>query len=513
MNTSKMKLVLCVAWFVGLPAFPLHAADLGSRDATMWLGEEWSLENPSYDGNPFDVIAQVTFSHTGSDQARTTEMFYAGDDTWKFRFTGTRLGEWRFTTTSDDPELNGRSGTIMVRPNPDPKIRGFLTHKGNRFAIQTGEDAHLEAYRFNVYMNRTRFTGAIIGLPDEADDFLAFLRDAQQHGFETVFVHVVNNWFRYGALKYSEHDSDSPALKTFAALETAIRTAHRQGCRVHIWAWGDESRKWTPIGVGGINGPADRRLQRYIAARLGPLPGWSMGYGFDLHEWTKGSQLDDWSNYLHEHMGWDHLLCARGHKLPDRANNMNSYDGFGRGVELTTTSHGPRDYHEIVEDLDADPDRPHFYEERHSYLREGFRLDMDGTRRLLWWQTMAGGMGGFYGFYPDSPHPYPSPEQMRCVRDFWRGRFLLDMVRANELTDGLCLKTPDNTKFVFYKENTDTIRVDLSAAATPLKAVAVDTTKEYHEIDLGSLRPAKQTIKLPAMSDWAIAVGKFRHQE
>ena len=83
------------------------------------------------------------------------------------------------------------------------------------------------------------------------------------------------------------------------------------------------------------------------------------------------------------------------------------------------------------------------------------------------------------------------------------------MVRANELTDGLCLKTPDNTKYVFYKEDADTIRVDLSAAAAPLIAVAVDTTREYREIDLGSLRPAKQTIKLPATSDWAVAVGEF----
>ena len=513
MNTRDMKLVLCIAWFVGLLPFPLHAADLGPREATMWLCEEWSLENPSFEGNPFDVIARVTFSHTGSDQTRTTEMFYASDHTWKFRFTGTQPGEWRFTTLSNDPELNGHRGTIAVRPNPDRMIKGFLTHKGNRFAIQTGEDAHLEAYRFNVYMNRPQFTGAIIGLPDEADEFQAYLDDAKQHGFDTVFVQVVNNWFRHGVLKHNEHDSDSPDPRTFEALEAAIIAAHSQGCRVHIWAWGDESRKWTPIGVGGINGPADRRLQRHIAARLGPLPGWSMGYGFDLHEWTKGSQLDDWSDYLHEHMGWDHLLCARGHRLPNRANNMNSYDGFGRGVELTTTSHGPRDYHEIVEDLDTDLDRPHFYEERHSYLRKGFQLDMDGTRRLLWWQTVAGGMGGFYGFYPDSPHPYPSPEQMRCVRDFWRDRFLLDMVRANELTDCLCLKTPDNTKYVFYKEDADTIRVDLSAAAAPLKAVAVDTTKEHREIGLGSLRPAKQTIRLPATSDWAVAVGKFRHQE
>ena len=118
-------------------------------------------------------------------------------------------------------------------------------------------------------------------------------------------------------------------------------------------------------------------------------------------------------------------------------------------------------------------------------------------------------MGGFYGFYPASPHPYPQPEQMRCVRDFWKGRFLLDMVRANELTDGLCLKTPDNARYVFYKEDAGAIQVDLSAASSPLKAIAVDATKAYREIDLGLLRPLKQTIKLPTSADWAVAAGQF----
>jgi hypothetical protein len=235
-----------VACLAGLSAFPLQAADLGSRDATMWLYEEWSLEDPSCEGNPFDVVARVKFSHAGSDETRTTEMFYTGGRRWKFRFTGTRPGRWHFKTASTDPELGGHSGTVTVRPNPDPKIKGFLTHRGNRFAVRVGDGRRLEAYRFNVYMNRTRFTGAIIGLPDKRDEFRKYLDDAGKHGFDTVFVHVVNNWFRYGALKYSEHDSEDPDPKTFEALENAITTAHRRGYRVHIWAWGDESRKWTP---------------------------------------------------------------------------------------------------------------------------------------------------------------------------------------------------------------------------------------------------------------------------
>jgi len=44
-----------------------------------------------------------------------------------------------------------------------------------------------------------------------------------------------------------------------------------------LWAWGDEQRRMTPKRWG-INGKVDRRLQRYICARLGPLPGWSIAF-------------------------------------------------------------------------------------------------------------------------------------------------------------------------------------------------------------------------------------------
>ena len=57
---------------------------------------EWSLENPTFSGNPYDVIAAATFVHAGSGETRTTAMFYAGGTTRKFRFTGTRTGTWTF---------------------------------------------------------------------------------------------------------------------------------------------------------------------------------------------------------------------------------------------------------------------------------------------------------------------------------------------------------------------------------------------------------------------------------
>ena len=126
--------------------------------------------------------------------------------------------------------------------------------------------------------------------------------------------------------------------------------------------------------------------------------------------------------------------------------------------------------------MDGDLSRPHLYEHRHSYNRTGFNLDMDGTRRLLWWETMAGGMGGFFGFYPDSPYPYPNPEQLRPHYTFWhaKNRFRLGMQRTNILIDrayGLSDAKKENC--VFYKDGTQSIVLDLFGMAHGSRIVAV----------------------------------------
>ncbi len=490
--------------------------NFGSRDGVMWDCAEWSVKNVPHSGNPFDVSAKATFTHAETGQKRITEMFYDGNGVWQFRFTGTRTGKWTFKTSSDAPELNGHAGSVTVAENSDRNISGFLTHVGNKYAIHAKDETDLRGYLFNVYMSRVKYPAFLDDFGSDLGEVekkaLACLAEARENGFEIIFLHVNNNWFKFGARRHDKHDSASPDHVAFGVLETILKTVHRAGGRTHIWAWGDESRRWTPRGVpGGINGEADRRLQRYIAARLGPLPGWTMGYGFDLHEWTKTEQLNNWAAYLHKHFGWQHLLCARGHRL-EGPSNINSYDGFGRNVPLTATAHGPVDYQEIAEDMDGDSARPHLYEERHSYKREGFKLDMDGTRRLLWWESMAGGMGGFYGFYPDSPHPYPNPEQLRTHYTFWHtnNRFRLDMHRANSLSNGAnVLSDPSKLHCVFYNENASSIHMDLSGIPGAQPAIAVDTKKEYKEIKIGTLSAKDHLWKAPYRSDWAVAVGDF----
>ena len=90
---------------------------------------------------------------------------------------------------------------------------------------------------------------------------------------------------------------------------------------------------------------------------------------------------------------------------------------------------------------------------------------------------------------------------------------MLDMLPDNSLTDGYCLRTSDGKNYVFYKEDADSIRLDLSKLAGKGEVVAVDAKKAYQETKVGVLSSKKQVWKAPYVSDWAIAVGNFGSDE
>lgn len=511
-------------WFglvlmVLMPVIVGYSARADSRSVTQWAPYlEWSAENPSYSGNPFDVVASVLFRHGASGETRSTEMFYAGGNTWKWRFTGTRVGDWTYITSSSDPDLDGKSGSVTVTPNNNAKIKGFMVGSGNKFAIMSGDDgSKRDGYLFNVY-NRDQYFQLRDWPTDSksvASRTKSYLSEAMSNGAEVIFMIGRNNWFKFGAEGWSDHSSDDPDLTTFSIIETMIVTAHENGGRVHFWMWGDDEpqRRWSPVGRdGGINGRADKRLQRYIAARLGPLAGWSMEYGFDLHEWVSDAQVEEWASYLHSKMGWPHLLAARNWELNSPGNNFNAFAGNdeSKGPLVTSNDHGPDDYAEIAAAMRKYTSRPNAYTERHLYNRwTGLqKMTMERSRRMLWWLAMSGGMGGWYGFDNNSDQ-YPNPEQLRTHYAFWhtKARFSVDLQVDNAISDGLALRSRNNDKYVFYKEDAQSVQLDLSAMSGDLNAVAVDVKKAYSEIDLGSFSPEAHVWVAPYKSDWAIAVG------
>ena len=494
--------------------------EFGTSTGTLWAPFlEWELENASFAGNPFDVAADVRFTHNEAGITHETQMFYAGSDVWRFRFTGTRTGEWVFETSSDDPDLDGRSGFVVIEPNPDPDIHGFLVADNNRFAVQVGEDGALRGTTYNVYYNHPanlHIPGGWEGeggfpVGDRAaieEKAAAVLDEVTEHGADAMFLHVTNELFQYGARAHDEHDSETPDPDTFEVLEMIITRAHKRSLHVHMWLWGDEQRRQTPVGLpGGINGRVDQRMQRYIAARLGPLPGWTMSYGFDLNEWVTPAEVGKWHDYMHEHIGWPRLLMAR-------ETQAGHHDPFELGVnklDVYSSDERPSSgFYDLAVDL-LQEGYPLVFERRFLHSRDDV-WDMDTTRRAWWQFALAGGAGAVWGVKwadPSDARPYPNPEQLRTFRTFWRDRFLLDLKPATELTDGYALKVPGGDLAVFYKESTSSVELDLSAMSEALTGVAVDTKLDYLEIELGDLAAEPQVWSAPYESDWAIAIGVF----
>src|SRR5205807_3387207 len=77
-------------------------------------------------GNPFDV--EITGKFTGPDGTRiTVPGYYAGNGTWKIRFTPTAVGPWSMNTVSPVAALNGHVETgIQCTKNSNPVIHGGL---------------------------------------------------------------------------------------------------------------------------------------------------------------------------------------------------------------------------------------------------------------------------------------------------------------------------------------------------------------------------------------------------
>ena len=465
------------------------------KEAKLWETVEWKFENPGYEGNPYDLVAGSVFTHKNTGRKIKTELFYDASDTWKLRFTGTQTGQWDFVTQSSDPDLNGLKGRANILSNPG--VPGFITNYGSKWGRLGTNEAFLPQYV--MYCDPDKFHRK----PDRIDaDIREFF---VRHGFNGFHIAVLCRWFDFEKTRSNEITAadPNPDPRTFEALELLLSKVHAAGGVVHIWAWGDEQRRMTPK-KWGLNGKVDRRLQRYICARLGPLPGWSMGYGFDLQEWVDDKDLKLWHEYMHEYLGWPHYL---GGRAPDLTQ-------IYAGLDYSSYQQHRPNYDMYVKAIEQYPDKPTFLEDRFRVRKNVYPekdYDFDMTRRGLWHSTMAGGAANIWGNLlnprPDGvSHPYPNKHQVHTWSKFWKTRFKKQMLRDNSITDGVCLKVPGKL-LVFYREDTDSIKMDLGELKGMFNAVAVDTKSPYKEIEITDLKPdTDQLLKAPHRSDWAIAV-------
>ncbi|HJO92824.1 MAG TPA: cellulose binding domain-containing protein [Victivallales bacterium] len=482
---------------------------------------EWNFNNPSWSGNAFDLVATATFTHTQTQEKIKTDIFYTGSNNiWTLRFTGTKIGEWTYFTTSSDSDLNGRAGKITVLANPG--VAGFMTEFEHNGIAKWGRQGINEAFvpQYVMYYDTPN---TYYNNPSQIDDDIETFFG--EHGFNGFHVYMSARWFNMNSERTPTTDSN-PDPKTFEALELLIRKTHEAGGVVHIWMWGDmDGGDMSPTSLpGGQNGYVDQRIQRYLCARLGALPGWSMGYGWDLQEWATASELNTWHNYMDDHLGWHHYLGGRSSR-PSHPNQISENMDFSSYEQWKPTydsslENKNRGYVFGIEE--HKPSRPSFWSDRFRIRTSPKPKDYSEleTRRGLYYSTMAGGAANIWGYCIENGSrtyysvPYPNKKWILTYSRVFgamsavgnKHRFTKTMERDNSLTDGYCLRDSNNF-YVFYKEDTNSISMNLSSMSGSKKAVAINTLNNYEEIPLGIFTANNQVFNAPSNSDWIVVVG------
>ncbi len=315
---------------------------------------EWEISGVAYNGNPYDIDATAVFTGTSgaaNGQVRTVKMFYDGDSgstqgIWKFRFNGDLTGEWSIATTSDDigtgdvnGDLDGWAGSVTVVANANNVLkRGFVvpnTANPNKWS-RSGLDGN---YAFSPTFVMAASPSEYFFTPGKLEgDLDLFVYNHNQtaeaqtnHGFDGFNLPVYCRWFDIAAVdgecdttgpnQFNNFNKRNPDRRTFEALEQVINHTYERGGMTHLWLWGntleDQNLNDGSYSEGLIGSTTANRLYEYIVARLGAVPGWTMGFGNNLDEWAFNPEIEYWYDYMESESTWMHLLTSQGKYNPN----------------------------------------------------------------------------------------------------------------------------------------------------------------------------------------------------
>ncbi|MGB7085955.1 MAG: hypothetical protein WBD47_10400, partial [Phormidesmis sp.] len=369
----------------------------------VWECYEISLDEPAHKA--------VIVKHEGGTEFQVLTFQENGQT--KFRFTPTEQGVWSFST----------GGEISINADRPAYAKGFVGAQGSKWIREATGEAFVP--QFVMY--------------DKPDLDVGLDEFVENHGFTGFHITNLRDF-----------------LENPSYFEAVVLKTYRRGGATHFWIWGDESRRETPTSYGV---DADL-LYTEIAARLAPLPGWSVGYGFDLFEWASDEEIEQFRSKLREGCSYYHMVGGRGHK--------NKYQEISSNLDYASWEWHQPDYQDYRDHLSEADGRPAFSEDRFR-IRVPSRYpekdyDFELTRRGLWHSAMAGGVANIWGYKPEDKEfsePYSNREAIATYSRFIDDTFSVQMEPDNDLIDqGYCLRDRANSA-ICYVEQAQSVTLNL----------------------------------------------------
>ncbi len=329
-----------------------------------WERHLIALVNASHSGNPFELELEGTFTHAATGTTIVLPGYYAGSDTWKIGFMPTEIGEWTWTTSSADPDLDGQTGSVTCVAS---SRRGLLTGSGKKWFYSNGD------YIVPIGVFTQLMHGA--GSPTEVASFADFL---QAHN-----LHLVNFRLCEADICFDDVGTHTMDLALWDRLEERLETLAERGIGVDVMLYTDDNGK---PSFGGQSA-TEEFLVRYAVARLAGFPVVLFNSGIDIWEYRSSDWHDWYGNLVRS-------LDPYGHPVSSRGGTGSDTSFMSAGVR-TYNSNGARNstFDRMLGAFNAAAE-PSANNDNFGEERTGINGHTPGDiRRTGWKGLLAGGVG------------------------------------------------------------------------------------------------------------------------
>jgi hypothetical protein len=256
-----------------------------------WDVFEITLSGPA-NGNPFtEVELAARFTH--ADRVVTARGFYDGGGSYKVRFMPEDVGEWRYETTSNRPELNGKTGTLTVtepaKDNHGPVRVAHTFHfayaDGTPFR-ELGTTCYAWVHQGDALEEQTLQT--LAGAPFNKIRFCVFPKNYDWNKNEPVY-------YPFEGTPPNKWDFTRFNPEFFRHFEKRLAQLRALGIEADIILFHPYDRgRW---GFDRMDAASDDRYLRYVVARFAAYRNvwWSMANEFDFMREKKPA---DWDRYF-----------------------------------------------------------------------------------------------------------------------------------------------------------------------------------------------------------------------
>ena len=468
---------------------------------------------------------------TGPDgKSFTIPGFYDGPGTWRIRVAPTSEGEWSLTTTSDVPELHGKTASFSCVKNPNPNINGVLRVDPNHphhFVFADGKRFFMQGYEYDWLWALDMGKPGIPTIQQSLD----LLPSTDSTTSFLIPTHTIRSGGRVRAVPTTMAHQNS-----FLGKEVMILLIHS---RMNLDYWQHYDRVMAAMMERGIQAhilikvynkavtwpekgsPEEMMFFRWIIARYAAYPNVIWDFSKEAHLEKDLVYKQNCLKAIREMDPYHHLVTVHD---DDAANDSGSYDeltDFRTNRHHGNSTSNRKNSNRIGSNHDkilAQRNRRNWpvanvesdYEYGPGGLNDktfGGAMTAEVTMRTLWDIAMAGGYTGYYYTYTawDVVRPLDQPRgyaYMKHFGEFWRGTEYWKLEPSDQLvSDGYCVANPGQ-EYVAYQSKAQSFTLNLVGNSAKLTGQWFNPLTG-ERTPAGQIKIGRSTVNPP--DDWGDA--------